>query len=137
HLLSAAWRWQGVCRMRPRLSPGPRLSTRPQGDLSGRRVPDTPLALRPSPSGRAYHLAHPVHHVSRGVHGAPPLRLALSPDAPGGGPRCPTGDAWRTECRALCRALSYRPDGPLSLGLCLWSPESGDGAHPVWSAPAH
>ena len=29
------------------------------------------------------------------------------------------------------------PMALLSPGLCLWPPESGDGAHPVWSAPAH
>src|SRR4029453_18343019 len=84
-LLSAAWRWQGVYRMRPRLSPGPGLSTGTQGDLSWRWVPDASLPLRPCPPGGAYHLAHPMHHVPRGVHGAPPLRLALPPDAPCGG----------------------------------------------------
>src|SRR5215831_13003761 len=33
HLCTAAWRWQGVCRMRRGFPPLPRLSARPQGDL--------------------------------------------------------------------------------------------------------
>src|SRR5215467_12808054 len=120
--------------MRPRLSPSSRLSTRPQDDLSGRRVPDAPLPLRPCPAGWEHHLAAPVHHVSRSVHGPPPLRLALSRDAPGGGSPCPVGDAWRPELGAVCRALSSLPDGPLSSHLCVWPSQSGHGAHPVWAA---
>lgn len=61
-------------------------SAQAQGNLSRRWVPDAPLALCARPSGRAHHLAHPMHHVSRGVHGAPPLRSPLSPDATGGRP---------------------------------------------------
>ena len=101
-----------------------------------RRVPDAPLALCPCPPGWAHHLACPVHHVQSGVHGPAALRLALSPDAPGGGPRCPVGDAWRTQFGAVRGDLAYLAHGALSPGLCVWPPESGDGADPVWSAPA-
>ena len=62
------------------------LSAETQGHLSRRWVPDPSLALCPRPPGWAHHLAAPVHDVSRGVHRAPALRLALSPDAPGGRP---------------------------------------------------
>ena len=135
-LLSAAWRWQGVCRMCARLPPVPWLSAQTQGDLSRRRVPDAPLALCPCPSGWGHHLAHPVHDVSSGVHGPAPLRLALSPDATGGGPRCPVGHAWRPQFGAVRGDLPYLADGALSPGLCVRPPESGDGADPVWAAAA-
>jgi hypothetical protein len=52
-------------RMRARLSPGPWLSTRTQGDLSRRRVLDPPLPLYAGPAGWSYHLACPVHDSSR------------------------------------------------------------------------
>jgi len=60
-LRAAVWRWQGVCRIGDRLSPRPWLSAETQGDLWGRRVPDTPLPLRPAPPRWAHHLAAPVH----------------------------------------------------------------------------
>ena len=34
----------------------------------------------------------------------------------------------------LCGALSYFPVGPLSSHLCVWPPESGASADPVWVA---
>jgi hypothetical protein len=40
-----------------------RVSAQAQDNLSRRWVPDAPLALRPRPSGRAHHLAHPVYDV--------------------------------------------------------------------------
>ena len=43
--------------------PVPRVSAQTQGGLSRRRVPDTPLPLRPGPSGWSHHLAHPVYEV--------------------------------------------------------------------------
>src|SRR5215468_3995917 len=56
HLLPADQRWQGVCRVCPRLHPFPGLSAHPQGDLYERRVSDPPLPLRAGPSGWAHHL---------------------------------------------------------------------------------
>src|SRR5262245_38505840 len=87
--------------MRARLHPVPGLSAQTQGDLWRWRVPDTPLALCPRPSRWGYYLADAVHDVSRGVHSAPALRLALSPDAPGGGPQRLASHAWRIELGAL------------------------------------
>src|SRR5712691_6559966 len=77
--------------MCPRLRHGPRLSAETQGDLSWRRVPGPPLALRPGPSGWAHHLASPMYDVQSGVHGPAALRLTLTPDATRGGSRCPHG----------------------------------------------
>ena len=51
--------------------------------------------------GGGHHLACPVYKVQSGVHDPPPLRVALLPDAPGGGPRCPVGHAWWTEFGAV------------------------------------
>src|SRR5215467_14014668 len=102
-------RWEGVSRVRVRLPPLPRLSTETQGDLSRRRVPDAPLALCPPPCAWDHHLASPVYDVSRGVHRAPTLRLALSPDAPRGRSRCPRGDAGWAQFGTLRGALSYFP----------------------------
>ena len=104
-----AWRRQGVSRMCPRLPPGPRLSAQTQGDLSRGRVPDAPLPLCPCPSGWGHHLAYPVHDVQSRVHGPPPLRLALSPDATGGGPRCPVGHAWGPQFGAVRGHLHISP----------------------------
>src|SRR5712691_1676901 len=43
-LLSAAWRRQGVCRMRARVPPRPWFSAHTQDDVSGRGMPDPPCA---------------------------------------------------------------------------------------------
>src|SRR5919198_904592 len=107
-----------------------RLSAHTQGSLSRRRVPDPPLPLRPGPAGWAHHLASPVHHVSRGVHDPPPLRLTLSPDATGGGPRWP-------QFGALCGDLPYLAHGALSPRLCTRPTQFGQGADSVWPVPAH
>ena len=128
----SAWRRQGVCRMRARLSPGSGLSAQTQGHLSRWRGPDAALPLCPCAPGWRHHLAHPVHHVSCGVHRPAPLHLALSPDASRGGPHRPLGDAWGTEFGAVCGDWAYRADGALSPGLCLRPPQSGDGLDPVW-----
>src|SRR5262245_43515286 len=137
HLLPADQRWQGVCRVCPCFPPLPRLSARPQGDLSRRGVSHTPLPLCPCPAGWAHHLACPVHHVSRGVHGPAALRLALPSDATGRVSRCPVGHPWGPQFGAERGDLPYFPHGPLSVGLCVWPARSGDGAHPVWAALAH
>src|SRR4029453_17131013 len=92
-LLSAAWRWQSVCRMHTRLRAVLGLSAETQGHLRRRWVPDPSLALYARPPGWAHHLAAPVHDVSRGVHRAPVLCLTLSPDAPGGRPGSPLRSA--------------------------------------------
>src|SRR5713101_303129 len=123
--------------MRPRLSPGPGLSTRTQGDLSRRRVLDPALPLCPCPLGWGHYLADTVHDVQSGVHGPPPLRLALSPDAPGGGPRCPVGHTRWPQFGAVRGDLPYLAHGPLSPGLCVWPPGAGDGTDAVWAALAH
>src|SRR5262249_8789976 len=123
-------------RMRPRLSPGPRLSTRTQGDVSRRRVPDAPLALCPRQAGRGHYLAAPVHRLSRGAHGPAAFRPALPLDAPRGGPGCPVGHPWRTELGAVRGALSPLADGALSPHLRVRPPESRDRAHPMWIAAA-
>src|SRR5215831_7617023 len=122
--------------MRPCLSPGPRLSTRTQGDVSRRRGPDAPLTLCPRSAGRGHDLAAPVHRLSRGVHGPAAFRLALPLDAPGGGPRCPVGHPWRSELGAVRGAVSYIADGALSPHLCVRPPESRDRAHPMWLVAA-
>src|SRR5215831_1248766 len=85
---------------------------------------------------QGHHLASPVHHVQSGIYSAPPLRLALSLCAPGGGPQCAVSDAWRTEFGALCRDLSYLTDGALSPGLRPRLPEFGSGVDTMWSAAA-
>ena len=85
--------------------PVPWLSAQAQGDLSRRRVPDASLALCPCPPGWAHHLAHPVYEVQSGVHRPAALRLALSPDATGSGPRCPVGHPWGLSlerCAVIC-----------------------------------
>src|SRR5215467_7205643 len=136
HLCSAAWQWQGLCRIRVRFPPLPWLSARPQGDLSRRRVSHTPLPLCPCPAGWAHHLAYPVHHVQSRLHGPPAFRPSLSLHAPRGGPRCPVGDAWRAEFGTVCGDWAYLAHGPLPPRLCVWPPESGHRADPVWAAPA-
>src|SRR6266568_1379354 len=103
--LSAAWGWQGVSRMSPRLRHVPWLAAATQGDLSGRWLLNPPLALSPRPPVWYHHLACPLYAGQSRVHGPPALRLALSPDAPGGGPRCRTGDAWGAQFGAVRRAL--------------------------------
>src|SRR5215471_2221249 len=132
-LLSAAWRWQSVCRMHTRLRAVLGLSTETQGHLQWRWVPDPSLALRPCPAGWAHHLAHPVHHVQSRLHGPPAFRPSLSLHAPRGGPRCPVGDAWRAEFGTVCGDWAYLAHGPLPPRLCVWPPESGHRADPVWS----
>jgi hypothetical protein len=52
---------------------------------SGGGCLDPPFALWTCQAGWGHHLAHPVHHVSHGLHRAPPFRLTLSLDATGGG----------------------------------------------------
>ena len=105
-----------------------------QGDLSRRRVPDAAFALCAYPSGWGDHLADTVYDVQSGIHGPPPLRPPLSSDATRGGPRCPVSDAWRAQFGTVRRPLPYLSHGALSPRLCVWSPESGPGAHPVWVA---
>src|SRR5215831_3579171 len=80
-LLSTAWGWQSVCRMRARLSPGPWLATGTQGDLSWRWVSDTSLPLHPCPPRWPHYLACPVHDMQSGVYGPAALHPPLSPDA--------------------------------------------------------
>ena len=102
----------------------------------GGRVPDAPLPLCPCSPGWRHHLAHPVHRVSCGVHRPAPLHHTLSPDASRGGPQRLIGDAWGAEFGAVCGDWAYRADGPLPPRLCVWPPESGHRADPVWAAPA-
>lgn len=135
-LRAAAGRRQGLCGMRVRFPPFPRLSARPYGDGSGRWVPDPPCALPPCPARWGHPLADPVHQVSRGVHRPPPLCLALSPEATGGGPRRPVGHPWGAQFGAVCDPLAYLPHGPLSPALRLCSAQGRDGTHPVWTAAA-
>src|SRR6266446_4512677 len=104
-----------------RLRPVPRFSAETQDDLSRGRVPDAPLSLCPCPAGSSHHLACPVHHVQSGIHCPAPLRLALSLDATGGGPRRPVGHPWGAQFGAVCGHLAYLPHGPLSPGLRIWS----------------
>src|SRR5215813_13600168 len=97
---------------------------------------DPPLALCARPPGWGHHLAAPVHDVPRRLHGPPALRLTLSRHATGGGPQGFVGDAWGAQCGVVRRHLPYLSHGPLSLGLCVWLPESGHHADAVWTAPA-
>src|SRR5215217_6845704 len=66
-----------------------------------------------------------------------PLRPPLSPDAPGGGPRCPVGHTRWPQFGAVRGNLPYLAHGPLSPGLCVWPPGAGDGPDAVWAALAH
>src|SRR5499426_764366 len=107
-----------MCRVRPRLSPLLWLSAHTYGDLW---------------RGRWSHpLAHPVYKVQNRVHGPPAFRPSLSLDATRGGPRCPVGDAWRAEFGTMCGDWAYLAHGPLPPRLCVWPPESGHRADPVW-----
>src|SRR6266404_7304628 len=105
----------------------PRLSAHTQGALSRRWVPNPSLPLCPCPAGWCHHLAHPMYEVQSGVHRAPALRLALSPDATGGGSRCPVGHPWRPEFGTVRGDLPYLADGPLSPDLRSWPTECRDG----------
>src|SRR5262245_43203335 len=107
-----------------------------QSHLSWWRRSDAPLALRPGASGWAHHLASPVHDVSRGVHRAPARRLALSPDAPGGGRQRLASHAWRIEFGALRSHLSDLADGALSPHLCVRTPAFGGRADPMRATTA-
>ena len=68
-----------------------------------------PLPLYACPAGWSHHLACPVYAMQSGIHGPPALRLTLSPDAPGGRPRCLTGHAWRAQFGAVRCALPSLP----------------------------
>src|SRR5262249_14469150 len=122
--------------MRPRLSPGPRLATGPQGDLSWRWVPDTSLPLRPYPPWWAHYLACPVHDLQSGVHGPATLRLSLPSDAPGGRPCCAVSHPRRSQLGALRDPVRYLTDGSLSPDMCTGAAELGDGADAVRAAAA-
>src|SRR3954468_22244144 len=97
-------------------------------------MPDAAFALCARASGRSDHLADTVHDVQSGVYGPPPLRLALSSDATGGGSGCSVGDPWRPELGAVCSALSPLADGTLSSGVRSGSAEPGVRADAVWTA---
>src|SRR4029450_11272809 len=66
----------------------------------------------------------------------PPLRLALSPDAPGGRSRRPGGHARGAQFRMVRRDLPSLPHGHLPSGRCAGAAECGDGPDPVWAAAA-
>jgi hypothetical protein len=59
-----------------------------------------------------------------GVYHSAACRLALPPDATGGGPRCSVSDPWRAQAGAVRGHPPSLPHGPLSPGLCIWPPES-------------
>src|SRR5262249_11968145 len=136
HLFATDARWQGICRMRLCLSPLPGLSARTQGDLHRWWVSDSTLPLCSDSIGRAHHLAHPVHLVQGGLYGLAAFRPPLSLDATRGGPRCPLGDAWRAEFGAVCGDWAYLAHGALPPRLCVWPPELGGRADPLWLAVA-
>src|SRR5215470_3580596 len=121
--------------MCPRLCAVPRLSVETQSRLSWGWMSDPSLTLCPCSPGGSHHLAHPVHHLSCGVHRPAPLHLAVSPDAPGSGPRYLVSDTRRTELGAVCGPLPYLPNGPLSPHLCVGPPQSGGCADAVWATP--
>jgi hypothetical protein len=75
-------------------------------------------------------------NVQSGVHGPAALRLALSPDAPRGGPRCPVSHMRGAQFGAVCGPLPSLPLSAVSPRLRTRPPESGHGAHPVWAAAA-
>jgi hypothetical protein len=52
-----------------------------KANLSRGRVSHAPLALQACPSWWAHHLEDTGYDMQSGIHRAPPLRLALSPDA--------------------------------------------------------
>src|SRR5215467_4080785 len=100
-------------------------------------VPDASLPLYACTPGWGDHLAHSVYAVQGGLHRPAAFRVTLPPDVPGGRPRCPVGDPWRTELGAVCGALSHLSNGALSPGLCVRPPQSGDGLDAVWAPLAH
>src|SRR5215467_14261649 len=122
--------------MCPRLRAGPQLAVETQSHLLWGWLSDPALALCPCAPRWRHHLAHPVHHLSCGVHGPAPLHLALSSDASRGGPQRPLGDAWGVEFGTVRRHLPYLPHGAVSSRLRTRPPESDHGAHPVWAAAA-
>ena len=86
---------------------------------------------------RAHHLAHPVHHLQSGLHRPAALCLALPPDAPGGGPRCPVGHPRWAQFRMVCGHRPHLPHGPVALDLCSRSAQSRGCADAMWpAAPA-
>src|SRR5712692_497587 len=99
-------------------------------------MPDASFALYACPSGWHLDLASPVYDMQSGVHRPPAFRPALSPDAPGGRPRCPVGYARWPQFGAVRGDLPYLAHGPLSPGLRTRTPEPGRGADTVWSAAA-
>ena len=63
--------FSGLCGIGPRLRAVSGLLAQAPDDLSRRWVPDPPLALCACPARWGHHLAAPVHHVPRRVHGPP------------------------------------------------------------------
>src|SRR5262245_40592653 len=109
---------------------------RHQTNLSRRRVPNPPLPLHPRPPRWGHYLASPMYEVQSRVHGPPALRIALSPDAPGGRARRPAGHPRGPQFGAVRGDLPSLPHGPLPPGLCVWPPEFGHRADPVRAAAA-
>ena len=134
---AAPGRHQGVCRVRPRLSPLPRLSAH---------------TTRPAVSGGGCLTRH-SHYARVRLGGLTIWRI-----------QCTTCKAvftvlphfvlrYRTmrpevardallathgglSLELVCGHLPYLPHGPLSLDLCLWPTQPGHRADPVWPAAA-
>src|SRR5215831_6355414 len=97
---------------------------------------DATFALPPGSPGRGDHLASPVHHVQSRLHNLAAFRLALPPDAPRGGPRCPAGHPRGAQFRMVRGALQHLADGALTPPLRVRTPESGGRADPMRSPTA-
>ena len=128
-------RRQSVCRMGPRLSPRSRLSAHTQGQLQRGWESDAPLHYARIRLG-GLTIWRIQCTTCRAVFTILPLRLALSPDATGSGPRCLVGYTRRPQFGTVRGPLPYLTDGPLSYGVCTGSPELGVRADPVWLAAA-
>ena len=103
---------------------------------TGGWVPDATLPLCSDSFGWAHHLAHTVHLVQGGLHGLAAFRPPLSLDAT---------EVARDVLLAthgglsleLCAVIGHiSPMALYRLCLCVWPPELGGRADPLWLAVA-
>src|SRR5712691_3205982 len=84
----------------------------------------------------AHPLAGAMHHRQSGVHGPPPVRLALAPHEPRRGQASADRHPRWIERSMVRRALEYLAHGSLARDLCLWATARRARADAVWVAAA-